>query len=90
MITVNLVLKMGTMRKGQYTEWDYIEMEFEQPGDPDACDNLNDWLNTHADPICNYAELKLQSNTLKHDGFLLGTFRKVKLKDKGYRWILTD
>lgn len=90
MININLVLKLGIMKKnGFYTEFDSVNFKFKSISELHACDNVNDWLNTNIDKAYNYAELVLCSNTLKHSGFLIGTFKKIKLKNRGYKWIVS-
>lgn len=93
MVNVGLNLRMGHFKSGHFTEWDNVDFEIDDPLDDVRCDNLNDWLNTNADPICTYAELRLCINVINHDGFLIGSFRKIKVKTKDgqkLRWILTD
>lgn len=93
MIDVRLHLSMGHFDEGHmFQEWDNVDLEVYNPDDDVDCDNLNDWLNTHADPICTYAELRVKSSVLKHNGFLIGSFRKTTVKRHGSsetRWVLT-
>ena len=92
MIDVRLHLSMGHFEGNSFVEWDNVDFEVYNHEDDVGCDNLNDWLNTHADPICTYAELRVKSSVLKHSGFLIGSFKKTKVKTRdGHeeRWVLT-
>lgn len=92
MFEVTLRLKMGSLKSGRFSEWDTVDFEIETFQDDVACDNVNNWLNVQADPICDYAELRVRCTGVPHEGFLIASFKKIKLKSKNnpYRWIVVD
>lgn len=94
MITVQLVLRVGNLVRGAFREHDSFDMGIMEFHSDVACENINELLNVAADPIGDYAELRLQVSGGPRDGFLIGSFRRVKLKTKGsnnqYRWIVVD
>jgi hypothetical protein len=91
MIATYIVLHVGALNKrGAFEEIDAIELAFREASNPVDCDNINDCMNSYYDDDINYAELRVECNTVTHAGFLIGTFKKIKLKDKGHKWILAD
>lgn len=89
MITVELVLSVGTLSCGRYDVYHSYDMEIQSYDDDVDCDNINNLL-IQQDEHINYAELRLRVSGIPHDGFLIGTFKKIKLKNKGSRWALSD
>ena len=86
---------MGTLKdNGKLSEWDSVDLQIDDFSDDVTCDNVNHWLNVQADPICDYAELRVRTTGAKHPGFLIASFKKIKLKTKNshnkYRWIVVD
>jgi hypothetical protein len=89
MINIQLTLRVGKCLRGSLKEHDSYDFEVHDNDDYPACDNINDFLNTISDPISDYAELMLQVNGSRYSKFLIGSFKKLKIKNK-YQWIVTD
>lgn len=90
MITVTPVIHIGNLVDGEFIELESYDMEIQNWSDPFMVDSLNEILNNVAVRTLKYAELRLHITGTPHDaGFLLGSFQKVKLKGKGYKWQLT-
>lgn len=95
MILVNLTLRVGHLAHGSFHESDSYDLEIWESDSDVACENVNGFLNTAIDPIHDFAELRLHvSPTGPKDGYLIGSFKKIKLKTKNssnkYRWIVVD
>jgi hypothetical protein len=87
MITTSLVLEIGHFKKGKYIKWDAFDLEIHTFDNDVECDNLNDLLSGDYEG-CNYAELRVYTTGMPF-GFLVGTFKRVKLKNNQYRWVLS-
>ena len=94
MINAYLTLRVGNLDRGSFSEYDSYDLEIADYSDEHSAENINHFLNVAADPVCKYAELRLHISGHNHNGFLIGSFRQVKLKTKGshnkYRWIVVD
>jgi hypothetical protein len=89
MITVQLSLVWGVMRDS-FEEYDYVDFEFHKESDGTfTVDSINDWLNIHVQPECNYAELYIEV-PLFDVKQLVGTFKTLKLKSGKTKWIVSD
>ena len=90
MINSTVVLKIGTIKRGKFKVNDTIDFLVSNYQSDVACDSVNAWLVNQALDVCNYAELRIYSEGFKHDGFLIGTFKRVKMKSGKTRWIVSD
>lgn len=88
MINIEVVLYTGNLKHGHFTECDSHEMIFDTTEyDPDTINNI---LNLSA--MGDDAELWIVVNYQKK--YLLGTFKRIKLKSKGdkvnYKWVVRE
>lgn len=91
MITVYLRLDIGELEKGKLKFYDSIDLEINDFNDDVNCDSVNFLLGDYNDdPNVKYAELKVHVSGCHKDGYLIGSFKKIKIKNKGYKWILVD
>jgi len=91
MLGVNLVLSIGVL-KGSFQAHESYDLDFNSADDPYDTDNVNTLL-ASSDDLYDYAELRFTWTGLRHNGFLVGSFKKIKTNTKDgrrYRWILTD
>ena len=79
MITTQIILKYGKLVSGKLVEFDSIDMEIYEFNSGIGCDSINTLLGSVLYENANYAELKLYVTGHKKQ-FLIGSFRKVKLK----------
>jgi len=90
MITVRPFLRVGNLKApgmGGFVIRDSYDFVIKNCRDPYAVDNVNSILHsTHSDN--NYAELRLYVTGNPFEGFLLGSFQKIKVGKK-YKWVLT-
>jgi hypothetical protein len=95
MINIQPFLKVGVMKGGRFKTTDTYDFVIVHVDDPNLVDSANEILRAHPIESDNYAELKLgvpgvtSDAFIPHDGFVLATFKKIKLKGKGHRWILS-
>lgn len=87
MITTTLTLAIGSLVKKKFVLWDSIDMEildFSKASVENVNDLLRDFISEG-----NYAELRFHVTGVEHEGFLIGSFRRIKTKNRGYQWQLT-
>jgi hypothetical protein len=91
MIAVELTLDVGKLEDGKLEAEDSFDMQT-HPGATHLweCESVNSLLSfSDNDDLCNYAELFL-SITNTDIKYLIASFKKIKLKGKGHKWILVD
>lgn len=91
MITVCLRLNVGVLEKGKLQFFDSTDLEIKNFREDIACDNVNSLLkdyNNYSD--VKYAELRMHASGCHKDGYLIGSFKKIKLKNKGFKWIIVN
>jgi hypothetical protein len=89
MLVVGLSLEVGTTRNGKFVFGDAFDMSITGPAEWD-CDSVNDLLSGNLPDDYDYAQLKFFYNDHIDTGFLVASFQRIKLKGKGYKWVLTD
>ena len=91
MINTRLLLKIGELKRGgKLSVHDTVDFEIQDYKSDVSCDSINDWLVYQSFDASNYAELRVHFSGIKHDGFLIGTFKKIKMKSGKTRWIVAD
>lgn len=89
MIHIDLVLSVGKLEDGIFHEhesWNFAIRDTEESWDVDS---VNSILNNCTSAGDKYAELRLHVTGVEH-GFLVGSFKKIKLKNQGYHWMVVD
>jgi hypothetical protein len=91
MIHTDIVLYWGKLTGCKFKYYDSVnfELNLEDSEDDPCVDNINDWLNMNASPVCNYAELYVEVSPYGKK-YLIGTFKTLKLKSGKVKWILAD
>jgi hypothetical protein len=80
MITVTLTLVLGQLKAGKFVAWDSVDMEIINFNKEHACENINHILADFTDKgNLNYAELRFHVTGVEHEGFLIGSFRRMKI-----------
>lgn len=85
MFSVEVVLEVGVMKDGDFQNVDDYTFEIFTFDYPDQCDNVNDILSGHTKDASNYARLRMFV-TGQPFGFLISSFKRVKLKNGNVRW----
>ena len=88
MITTKLVLSVGHFDGKKFHAYDDYDLEIQDYNKSYACENCNDILNGHLDRE-DYAELRLVISTVKHEGFLIATFKRLPQIGRGQMWLLS-
>jgi hypothetical protein len=78
MITIGLRLDIGTYKNFKYDRWDFVNLEY----DEDAGNILDGFINKG-----NVAKLLL-TNSMDCD-IEITRFKRIKLKNHGYKWIVS-
>jgi len=81
-IKYSLVLEVGKKVLGKE-----VEMEAYDAYTLTNNDSIEMLLNQH-NHECSYAELQLVNEDKPNEVTTITSFKKIKLKDKGYRWIV--
>ena len=96
MITIKPILNVGGIKNGKLTIFDSYDFVINHVDDPHLMDNCNEFLSLYPEHRkANYAVLKLyigdigDKSLVEHSGFILAYFKKIKLKNKGYCWVLS-
>ena len=89
MIVLSLNLEVGNLIAGEFNFFDSFTLETHGEEECD-CETVNDILSNSSCDEANYARLMFSYsvNDTIHS-YLLGSFKRIKLKNKGSRWILT-
>lgn len=90
MLVVSLVLEVGNLVDGEFQFYDSFTLETHGTEEHD-CESVNDLLSNSSCDEANYAQLMFtySLNNTMHS-YLVGSFRRIKLKNRGSKWILTD
>jgi hypothetical protein len=90
MLALSLVLKVGNLVDGDFQSLDHFCIETRGPEEHD-CESVNDLLSHSSCDGFSYAQLMLTHvfNNMMHN-YLVASFKRIHLKNKGSKWILTD
>ncbi len=89
MLVVGLILEVGSIKDGPFIAGDSFDMSITGPDEWD-CDSINSLLTDSLPDDYDYAQLKFFYNGHEDHGFLVASFRRIRLKGKGHKWVLTD
>lgn len=90
MLAVSLQLEVGSLVDGEFIFMDSFTVETH--GDEEwECESVNDLLSNSSCDGASYARLMFtySLNNSIHS-YLVGSFKRINLKNKGSKWILTD
>ena len=95
MINIQLVLSTGVIgeNSGRFEINDEYDMTIANFKSDVQCDNVNDLLRGLSLINDDLAELRLKVEGIDHDGFLVASFKRTKVKTKHgseIRWVVTD
>jgi hypothetical protein len=90
MLAVSLSLEVGNLVDGEFQFWDSFTIETHGTEEHD-CESVNNLLSNPTCDEMNYAQLMFtySLNNTMHN-YLVGSFKRINLKNKGSKWILTD
>lgn len=90
MLNVGLRLEVGWLRGSKFVLQDAFDFELHGP-EKWNCDNINNLLGgIYSNDEPNYAQLFFYYYAGKQRKFLVGSFRRVRLKNGDESWALTE